>query len=68
MECADVPSAIKPVAHGPGIAVPEPPRDFTEFDSRSFTDKKDESNHDLWAQQSCGASSSKQPKLFTQAE
>ena len=67
-EYAEIPSAIKSVAHGPGIPVSEPPRDFAEFDSQSSTDTKDESNHNLWAQQSCGSSSSKQPKLFTQAE
>ena len=58
MEYADVPSAIKPVAHEPGIAVPEPPRDFAEFDSRFSANTEDKSNHNLWAQQSCAASSS----------
>ena len=49
MEYADVPSAFKPVAHEPEIAVPEPPRDFAEFDSRFSADTEDKSNHDLWA-------------------
>ena len=41
---ADVPSAAKPVvahrpvAHRPGIPVPEPERDFAKFDSRSSTE------------------------------
>ena len=65
---AEVPSAIKAAALGPGIPVSEPPSDFAEFDSLSSTDTEDESNHDLWAQQRCGASNRKQPKLFTQAE
>ena len=68
MECPNVPSAIRPVAHGPGIPIPEPPKDFTVLESLSSTDTEDESVHDLWNQQSCGASSSKQPRLFTQDE
>ena len=38
------------------------------LESLSSTDTEDESAHDLWDQQSCGPSSSKQPKLFTQDE
>ena len=66
MEYPNVPSAIRPVAHGPGIPIPESLKDFTVLESLSSTDTEDESAHDLWDQQSCGASSSKQPKLFTQ--
>ena len=68
VEYPNVPSAIRPVAHGPGIPIPEPPKDFTVLESLSSTDTEDERAHDLWDQQSCGASSSKQPKLFTQDE
>ena len=68
MEYPNVPSAIRPVARGPGIPIPEPPKDFTVLESLSSTDTEDESAHDLWNQQSCDASSSKQPKLFTQDE
>ena len=68
MEYPNVPSAIRPVAHGPGISILELPKDFTVLESLSSTDTKDESAHDLWDQQNCGASSSKQPKIFTQDE
>ena len=68
MKYPNVPSAIRPVARGPGIPIPEPPKDFTVLESLSSTDTEDESAHDLCDQQSCGASSSKQPKLFTQDE
>ena len=67
-EYPNVPSAIRPVAHGPEITIPEPPKDFTVSESLSSTDTEDESAHDFWDQQSCGASSSKQPKLFSQDE
>ena len=68
VEYTNVPSAIRPVAHGPGIPISEPPKDFTVLESLSSKDIEDESVHDLRHQQSCGASSSKQPKLFTQDE
>ena len=68
VEYPNVQSAIRPVVHGPGIPISEPSKDFTVLESLSSTDTEDESAHDLWDQQSCGASSSKQPKLFTQDE
>ena len=68
VEYPNVPSAIRPVAHEPGIPIPEPPKDFTVLESLSSTDTENESLHDLWDQQSCGVSSSKQPKHFTQDE
>ena len=68
VQYANVSSAIRPVAHGPGIPIPEPPKDFAVLESLSSTDTGDESAHDLWDQQSCGASSFKQPKFFTQDE
>ena len=68
MEYPNVPFAIRPVAHGPGIPIPEPFKDFTVLESLSFRDTEDERAHDLWDQQNCGALSFKQPKLFTQDE
>ena len=66
VEYPNVPSAIKPVAHRPWIPIPEPLKDFTVLESLSSTNAEDENAHDLWDEQSCGASSSKQPKFFTQ--
>ena len=36
----DVPSAIQPVPHGPGILVPEPPGEITEMECSSSTESK----------------------------
>ena len=61
MKYPDVPSAIKPVPHGPAVPVRNPPKDLFEFLSSTDTD---ESTEDLWNQH-C---SSKQPKLLSQAQ
>lgn len=63
MKYPDVPSAIKPVPHGPAVPVRNPPKDLFEFEFLSSTDT-DESTEDLWNQHS----SSKQPKLLSQAQ
>ena len=62
-----VPSAIKPVLHGPGIPIPKPPRDFSEFESSLSTDT-DESANDLWDQPTCDEPNYKQPNLLTQTQ
>ena len=59
----DVPSAIKPVSHGPGIHVPEPTGDISEIKCSSSTESK-ASEQDTWnAEQS-----TKQPKPLKQLE
>ena len=57
----DVPSAIKPVPHGPGIPVPEPPGAISEMECSSSTESE-ESDQDTWnAEQS-----TLEPKPLTQ--
>ena len=43
----DVPSAIKPVPHGPGIPVPETTREISEMEFSSSTESE-ESEQDTW--------------------
>ena len=43
----DVPSAIKPVPHGPGIPVPEPRGEIGEME-RSSSTEREESDQDTW--------------------
>ena len=57
----DVPSAIKPVPHGPGIPVPEPPGKISEMECSSSTESK-ESNQDTWN----AVQSTLEPKPLTQ--
>ena len=57
----DVPSAIKPVPHGPGIPIPEPTGDVSERECSSSTESK-ASEQDTWnAEQSTN-----QPNPFTE--
>ncbi|XP_076814257.1 uncharacterized protein LOC143460567 [Clavelina lepadiformis] len=59
----DVPSAMKPVPHGPGIPVPEPPGEISEMECCSSAASK-ASEQDTWdAEQSTS-----QPKPLTQLE
>ena len=43
----DVPSATKPVPHGPGIPVPEPPETIREMECSSSTESE-KSDQDTW--------------------
>ena len=63
----DVLSAIKPLPHGPEIPIPNPPPDFSEFESLSSTDN-DESLNDLWDQPTYDEPNYKQTNLLTQAQ
>ena len=63
----NVPSAINPLSHGPGIPIPNIPRNFSEFESSSSTDNNESAN-DLWDQPACDEPSYKQPNLLTQAQ
>ena len=67
MKYPDVLSAIKPLPHGSEIFVPNPPRDFSEFEFSSSTDN-DESTNDFWDQPTCDKSNYKEPNLLTQAQ
>ena len=67
MKYPSVPSAIKPLPHGPGIPISNLPRDFSKFDSALSTDN-DESANDLWDQPACDEPNYNQPKLLTQAQ
>ncbi|XP_076804583.1 uncharacterized protein LOC143448650 [Clavelina lepadiformis] len=59
----DVSSAMKPVPHGPGIPVPEPPGEISEMECSSSAESK-ASEQDTWdAEQSTS-----QPKPLTQPE
>jgi len=59
----DVPSAIKPVPHGPGIPIPKPPGGISKMEFYSSTESE-ESEQDMWnAEQS-----SNEPKPLTQLQ
>uniref|UniRef100_UPI00358F0AE9 uncharacterized protein n=1 Tax=Myxine glutinosa TaxID=7769 RepID=UPI00358F0AE9 len=60
----DVPSAIKPVPHGPGIPIPAPPENCRH--SASDSDEQMEDGDISGTYQPTGETS--QPKLFSQAE
>ena len=66
MKYPDVPSAIKPLRHGPAIPIPNPRRDFSEFESSLSTDNNESAN-DLWDQPTCDEPNYKHPNLLTQA-
>ena len=60
----DVPSAIKPVPHGPGIPIPTPPQAYTDLLSDSDDEMEDEDITDAYQP----LVESHQPKPFSQAE
>ena len=67
MKYPDIPSAIQPLPHGPGIPISNLPRDFSEFKSSLSTDNNQSANN-LWDQPTCNGSNYKQPNLLTQVQ
>ena len=71
IECPNIPSALRPVPHGEGLPVPDPPKEFSidsdgeeESERTSGSPQPSTSNDDLYV---ChGASSA--PHILTQAE
>ena len=64
MKYPDVPSAIKPVPHGPGIPIPEPPRAIDEVEYSSSAESEASGEQDAWITDT----TSNEPQLFTQHE
>ena len=47
MEYPNIPSALRPVLHGEGISIPEPPKEFTIDSDDEDERKSPEKNHSL---------------------